>query len=140
MAWRNIHKILLLAGTLICIFLFWINIYLGATGVIILAALAMSVFIMEDSRILPEPHGQAWMTMQKKLWLKTREMHRHTGSMSRLSLSTLNSIFLELAADAQHEYPFTRMIGDAKAVVTFDDTKARTRQQNIFPVSAGKRR
>ena len=29
----------------------------------------------------------------------------------------------QLAADAQYEYPFTRMIGEAKAVVAFDDTK-----------------
>ncbi|MGA2698210.1 MAG: hypothetical protein ABSE74_01020 [Methanoregula sp.] len=51
---EKIHKRLLVVGALICVHLFWINIYLGATGVIILVALAMSVFIMEDSRVLPE--------------------------------------------------------------------------------------
>ena len=51
---ENIYKILLLIGTLLCIFLFAINIYLGATGAIVLAAFALSVFIMEDSRVLPE--------------------------------------------------------------------------------------
>ena len=66
---EKIHKILLVAGALICILLFWINIYLGATGVIILAALAMSVFIMEDSRVFRRSRS-GWETMQKKSWLE----------------------------------------------------------------------
>jgi len=48
------HILLLAIGAVCCVILFFINVYLGATGAIILAALAMSVLIMEDSRVLPE--------------------------------------------------------------------------------------
>ena len=56
---ENIYKILLLIGTLLCIFLFAINIYLGATGAIVLAAFALSVFIMEDLHGSPRDYCQS---------------------------------------------------------------------------------
>jgi len=48
------HTIILVAGVIVCAILFFINIYLGATGAIILIAIAMSFFIMEDSEVLPD--------------------------------------------------------------------------------------
>ena len=48
------HTIILVAGVIVCAILFFINIYLGATGAIILIAIAMSFFIMEDSEVLPK--------------------------------------------------------------------------------------
>ena len=41
-------------GIIICAILFFIDIYPGATGVVIFGAFAMSVFIMQETRDLPD--------------------------------------------------------------------------------------
>jgi len=46
--------IILFAGLVICAILFTLDIYLGGIALIILATLGMSLFIMQDSKSLPE--------------------------------------------------------------------------------------
>ncbi len=119
---ENIHKILLVSGALLCIFLFVINIYLGATGVIVLAALALSVFIMEDSRVLPEITVSLGDNAKK---IVVNNEGNAPASRIHVALVPLDIEFdiPQLAADGRYEYLLNRMIGEAKAVVTFDDTK-----------------
>ena len=46
--------LLLSLGIIICAILFFIDIYLGAMGVVILAVIAMSFLIMQDTVNLPD--------------------------------------------------------------------------------------
>jgi hypothetical protein len=120
---EKIHKILLVIGALICVLLFWINIYLGATGVIILVALAMSVFIMEDSRVLPEITVRLGDNAKKVV---VENSGNAPAFRIHVALVPLDIEFdlPELAADSRHEYPLPRMIDTAKAAVTFEDSKS----------------
>jgi hypothetical protein len=117
---ENIYKILLLIGTLLCIFLFAISIYLGATGAIVLAAFALSVFIMEDSRVLPELTVRLADDAKKIVVENAGNAPAYRIHIALVPLDVEFDI-PELAADAQYEYPFNRMIGETKALVTFDD-------------------
>jgi hypothetical protein len=131
---EKIHKILLVAGALICVLLFWINIYLGATGVIILAALAMSVFIMEDARVLPELTVRLGDNAKKVVVENSGNAPAYRIHVALVPLD-IEFDLPELAADARHEYPLTRMVDTAKAVVTFED-KNSVETSRTFTLSA----
>lgn len=116
------HTIILGAGVLVCAVLFYINMYLGATGAIILIAIAMSFFIMEDSETLPDLtinlHDDA-----KRIGVT----NRGTAPAYRIHIAMvpLNIEFdiPELGVDASSEHQFQEMINEAKAVATFEDSK-----------------
>ncbi|MGB8220164.1 MAG: hypothetical protein WCE46_07255 [Methanoregula sp.] len=131
---EKIHKILLVAGALICVLLIWINIYLGATGVIILAALAMSVFIMEDARVLPELTVRLGDNAKKVVVENSGNAPAYRIHVALVPLD-IEFDLPELAADARHEYPLTRMVDTAKAVVTFED-KNSVETSRTFTLSA----
>ncbi|MGD0535783.1 MAG: hypothetical protein ABR999_10160 [Methanoregula sp.] len=131
---EKIHKILLAAGALICILLFWIDIYLGATGVIVLVALAMSVFIMEDSRVLPELMVRLGDDAKKVVVENSGNAPAYRIHVALVPLD-IEFDLPELVADARYEYPLTRMIEEAKAAVTFDDAKG-VKTSRTFTLSA----
>jgi hypothetical protein len=116
------HMTILGAGVLVCAILFYINIYLGATGAVILIAIAMSFFIMEDAGVLPDVairlHDDA-----KRIIVT----NRGTAPAYRIhiTLVPLNIEFdiPELSVDATSERQLQEMISEAKAVVTFEDSK-----------------
>jgi hypothetical protein len=128
------HTIILGAGVFVCAVLFFINIYLGATGAIILIAIAMSFFIMEDSEVLPDIainlHDDA-----KKIGV----INRGTASAYRIHIAMvpLNIEFdiPELAVDGVKEHQLQEMINEAKAVVTFEDSKG-SHYTRTFALSA----
>ncbi|HNX17747.1 MAG TPA: hypothetical protein PKM50_05400 [Methanoregula sp.] len=128
------HKILLAAGAVLCVLLFFIDIYLGATAVIILAALAMCVFIMEDSRVLPE------VTIRLDDEAKKVVVENTGNAMANKVHVALVPLDIEfdlpgLEADAKYEYPLSRMITEAKAIVSFDNAKG-GRTSRTFTLSA----
>jgi len=131
---EKIHKLLLAAGALICILLFWINIYLGATGVIVLVALAMSVFIMEDSRVLPEITAKLGDDAKKVVVENSGNALAYRIHVALIPLD-IEFDLPELASDARYEYPLTRMVDEAKAVVTFNDAKG-VQTSRTFTLSA----
>jgi hypothetical protein len=131
---EKIHKILLVAGALICVLLFWINIYLGATGVIILVALAMSVFIMEDSRVLPEITIRLGDNAKNVVVANEGNAPAYRIHVALVPLD-IEFDLPELVADARHEYPLARMVDTAKAVVTFEDTNS-VQTRRTFTLSA----
>ncbi|MFA6364620.1 hypothetical protein [Methanoregula sp.] len=131
---EKIHKILLAAGALICILLFWIDIYLGATGVIVLVALAMSVFIMEDSRVLPEITTRLGDDAKKVVVENSGNAPAHRIHVALVPLD-IEFDLSELAADARYEYSLPRMIEEAKAAVTFEDAKG-VKTSRTFTLSA----
>jgi len=116
------HTIIVGAGVLVCALLFYIDIYLGATGVVVLIAIAMSFFIMEDAGVLPDVtirlHDDA-----KRIIVT----NRGTAPAYRIhiTLVPLNIEFdiHELSVDATSEHRLQEMISEAKAVVTFEDSK-----------------
>jgi hypothetical protein len=117
---EKFYKILLAAGALICLFLFWIDIYLGAMGVIILVALAISILIMEDSRILPEISVRLGDDAKKIVVENTGNAPANRIHVTLIPLDIEFDI-PELSADTRYEYPLTHMIGEVKAEVIFDD-------------------
>jgi len=131
---EKIHKILLAAGALICILLLWIDIYLGATGVIVLVALAMSVFIMEDSRVLPEITTRLGDDAKKVVVENSGNAPAHRIHVALVPLD-IEFDLSELAADARYEYSLPRMIEEAKAAVTFEDAKG-VKTSRTFTLSA----
>jgi len=116
------HTIIVGAGVLLCAILFYIDIYLGATGAVILIAIAMSFFIMEDAGVLPDVairlHDDA-----KRIIVT----NRGTAPAYRIHIAMvpLNIEFdiPELSVDATSERQLQEMINEAKAVVTFEDSK-----------------
>jgi hypothetical protein len=131
---EKIHKILLAAGALICVLLFWIDFYLGATGAIILVALTVSVFIMEDSRILPELTVRLGDDAKKVVVENSGNAPAYRIHVALVPLD-LEFDLPELAADARHEYPLPRMIDEAKAAVTYDDANS-VQTSRTFTLSA----
>jgi hypothetical protein len=131
---EKIHKILLATGALICILLFWIDFYLGATGAIVLVALAVSIFIMEDSRVLPELTVRLGDDAKKVVVENSGNAPAYRIHVALVPLD-LEFDLPELAADARHEYPLTRMIDEAKAAVTFDDARG-VQTSRTFTLSA----
>jgi hypothetical protein len=116
------HKIILIAGILICVILFIIDIYLGGIGVIILCAIAMSLYIMEDSEVLPDIvvslHDDA-----KRINVTNRGTAPAYGI--HIAMVPLNIEFdiPNLATDASSEHLLREMVNEAKAVVVFEDSK-----------------
>ena len=128
------HKILLGAGILICAILFFINIYLGAIGIVILCALAMSVYIMEDAEVLPDI--SVYLFEDAKGIIVT---NRGTAPAYRihLALVPLNIEFdiPELAVEARSEHPLTKMVNEAKASARFEDSRG-SHYTRTFALSA----
>jgi len=131
------HTIILGVGVLVCAILFYIDIYAGATGAVILIALAMSFFIMEDAEVLPEVairlHDDA-----KRIIV----INRGTAPAYRIHITMvpLNIEFKipELAVDATSEHQLQEMINEAKAVVTFEDSKGSHYTRTIALSALGK--
>ncbi|MFA5236605.1 MAG: hypothetical protein WC362_01985 [Methanoregula sp.] len=134
---EKIYKILLAAGALICILLFFIDIYLGATGVIILVALAMSVYIMEDSKILPDVTARLGDDAKKIVITNAGTAPAYRIHVTLVPLD-IEFDLPELAVDARYEYALTRMIEEAKAVVLFDDAKGVQTSRTFTLLAMGK--
>ncbi|MCX6688907.1 MAG: hypothetical protein NTZ39_04330 [Methanoregula sp.] len=128
------HKILLAAGILICAILFLINIYLGGIGVVVMIALAMSVYIMEDAEVLPDISVFLFEDAKGIIVI-----NRGTALAYRIhvALIPLNIEFdiPELAIDAHSEHPLHEMVNTAKASVTYEDARG-SRYTRNFALSA----
>jgi len=128
------HILILAAGAVFCVILFFINIYLGAMGIIVLAALAMSLWIMEDSRVLPEITVSLGDDAKK---IRVKNEGNTTAYAIHVALVPLDTEFdlPELAADATYDYPLPHMIDEVKAVVSYRvQTGGET--SRTFPLSA----
>lgn len=128
------HILLLSIGAVLCLILFFIDIYLGAIGVIILAALAMSIFIMEDSRVLPEITVSLGDNAKTVLVRNEGNAPAYSIHVALVPLDTEFDL-PELAADASHEYQLPRMIDEVKAVVSFRAGNG-AETTRTFPLSA----
>jgi len=128
------HTIILGAGVLVCAILFYINIYLGATGAVILIAIAMSFFIMEDAEVLPDI--SVTLFEDAKGIIVT---NRGTAPAYRIHLAlvplNIELDIPELAVDAISKHPLNEMVNEAKASARFEDSRG-SHYTRTFALSA----
>lgn len=115
---RN-YKILLGIALSVSIILLAINIYLGGAAIIIFAALLMSVWIMQDSRMHPD------VTASLKNDARAVEL-KNKGNTPAYAIHVViipHDITFDiplLKEDEKYLYAFEKMISDAKVVVSFE--------------------
>jgi hypothetical protein len=128
------HTLILGAGVFVCIILAFIDFYLGAVGVVILLVLAMSFFIMEDSRDLPDVR----VTLRddaKGIVLTNRG--NATAYKIHVAIVPINIEFdmASLAPEASFESPVESMVHEVKAIVEFESEKG-ARRTRAYSLSA----
>ncbi|WP_321507420.1 hypothetical protein [uncultured Methanoregula sp.] len=130
----NKTRILLVAGLLITIIAFFINIYAGGIVLIILATLVMSLFIMKDSVSLPDIVAE--FTDDAK-GIVIRNSGNDTAFDIHVALIPENIEYdLEsLEPDASSVHPLEKMICSVKVVVTFRNTKQQAFSRT-YPLSS----
>jgi hypothetical protein len=128
------YTIILAAGLVICIILFFINIYLGGMAVIFLVVLGMSFFIMQDSRFLPEI--SVFLRDDAK-GIIVANRGNDVAKKIHVAIVPFNLEFHipALAADEKYEYPLTDMISEAKAAVKYQNSQGLEYSQT-FRISA----
>jgi hypothetical protein len=111
---------LLIAGLLVTILLFFISIYLAGIAFILLIVILMSLFIMQDSKFLPD--AEALLRDDAKAVII-----RNNGNSPALKVHVALVPFnIEydipfLDADASFEYPLSAMVENVKVVLTFEN-------------------
>jgi hypothetical protein len=113
-------QILLVAGIILTIIAFLVNIYAGGIVLILVAVIAMSLFIMKDTESLPD------------VVVELREdakgvIIRNSGNSDAVKVHVaLVPVNIEydiqvIAPDQVNEYPLESMLAEAKAVATFEN-------------------
>jgi len=130
---RN-QKIILGFGIIVCAILFLINMYLGAIGTVLMIVIAMSFFIMQDARELPEVRARL---RDDAKGIVLENFGNAMAYRIHTSIVPLNIEFdlVSLAPDAKYESSVESMIDKAKAVVSFEDANG-SRNTRIFALSA----
>ena len=129
-------QILLAAGILLTIIASIINIYAGGVVFILFAAIAMSFFIMQDTKNLPD------VVVELKGDAKGIII-RNAGNSDAVKVHVaLVPINIEydiqvLAPDQVNEYPLDTMLPDAKAVATFENVMGETYSRSYELSSRG---
>jgi hypothetical protein len=115
-------QILLIAGIIITLIVFLINIYAAGIVFILFVTLAMSLFIMQDSTSLPDVVAE--LSDDAKA-VVLRNSGNSDALMIHLALVPMDieHDLPSLAPDLTHEYPLGKMIDEVKAVVTFENDK-----------------
>jgi hypothetical protein len=116
---RN-QSILIIAGVVLTLIAFLFNIYAGGVVLILLAVIAMSFFIMNETKTLPDVVVE--LSQNAKVVI-VRNSGNADAVNVRVSLVPLNIEYTvqALAADQVNEYPLDAMLPEAKAVVTFEN-------------------
>jgi hypothetical protein len=114
--------VVLAAGIIVTIILFFVSIYLAGIAIIILVAVVMSLLIMQDTLFLPQ--------VDVRLRDDAKAIVLTNGGNSpalriHVALVPMNIEYDldSLAVDASHEYPLASMIMEVRAVVTFSNEK-----------------
>ena len=113
-------QILLIAGIILTIIAFLINIYAGGVVFILFAVLVMSLFIMQDTKTLPD------VVVELKDDAKgiiIRNSGNSDAVKVHVALVPLNIEYdiPVLAPDQVNEYPLETMLAEAKAVAAFEN-------------------
>jgi hypothetical protein len=124
----------LIAGILITLLLYFVSIYLAGITIILTLVLVMSLFIMQDSRCIPD--AEAILRDDAKAVII-----RNTGNSAALDVHVaLVPLNIEydiplLDAEVSHEHPFDSMVEKVKVVITFRNEQHKTFSR-VFLLSA----
>lgn len=118
-------QILLVAGIIVTIAAFLINIYLAGIIFVILVAIIMSLMIMQDTRCLPD------IAAELKSDAKGIIIRNSGNAIARMIHVALVPVNIEfdvpsLAADEVFEYELDTMINEVKVVIRFENELGNT--------------
>ena len=128
------HILILAIGIVLCAVGFFIDIYLGAMGVIILVALAMSFYIMEDTKILPDLFVGLHDDAKQVIVTNRGNAPAYKIHVAIVPLDIEFEI-PSLEADKSAGHALDHMINEAKAVAVFEDQNGK-RYSRTFKLSA----
>ncbi len=134
---RN-HKILLGVALIISVILLIVDIYLGSIAIILFVVLLMSVFIMEDARMLPNVTA----SLNNEA---TAVVFKNGGNATAFTIHAViipHDITLDiplLKEDEKYHHPFGKMISEAKVAVTFENEEKSRFSKTYFLSATGKR-
>lgn len=116
--------IIIVAGILVTAACFLINIYLGGTALVILVAIVMSLFIMQDSSSIPEISAR--LSEDAKSLVLTNNGNADAVRI-HVTLVPADKEFdvPVLGPDTSYEYSFGSMVNEAKAVITYTNKEGR---------------
>ena len=115
-------RILIVAGLLITVVVFFINIYAAGIVFVILAAIVMTLLIMQDSASLPDivvelnPDAKG-ITLRNSGSAAAHKIH------VALVPENIEFDLDSLQADALSVYHLEKMVAEVKVVVTFENEK-----------------
>jgi hypothetical protein len=128
------HRVLLGAVLIVSLGLFLYDIYAGLAGLIVFAAILMSVLMMEDS--LGKPSLIATLQDDSKS-LKMRNRGNAPARMIHVTVVPYNIEFdiPQLQVEEKFSYTFETMVPQAKVLVTYQNEQG-TRFSKTFVLSA----
>lgn len=115
-------QVLLVAGVIITAIIFLFNIYAAGIFFIVLAAVAMSYFIMQDSTFMPDVVAEL---EEHAKGIVIRNTGNALARNIHVALVPENIEFdvRPLESEESHTYPLKRMIEEVKVVVIFENEK-----------------
>ena len=137
------YKAILAAGSLLFVIIFFIDvyffsdIYFSGIAALILVTLGMSFFIMQDSHFLPE----VIVVLEddaKGIVVSNRGNDVAKNIHVAIVPHNIEFDIPALAVDAQYEYPHHEMISEAKAAVTYQDSRGLACSQTFRLSALGK--
>jgi hypothetical protein len=119
-------QIVLVLGLAITILLFFINIYLAGIVFILVITVIMSMLIMQDSVSHPDLDAQL-SDDAKSIIVKNSGNSPALNVHVALVPMNIEYDVPTLAVDESHSYPFSTMIQNVKAVITYENE-----EKNVF--------
>ena len=112
----------LVAGIILTVILFLINIYLAGIAFILLVVIVMSLMIMQDTTFLPRVDAR--LREDAKAIVLTNAGNSPALKI-HVALVPMNIEYdiASLAVDESHEYHLSSMIAEVKAVITYSNEK-----------------
>ncbi|WAC05462.1 MAG: hypothetical protein OS112_02205 [Methanoregula sp.] len=136
-------KFIIAAGSLLFAIIFFVDLYVfndlyfSGMAAILLVALGMSFFIMQDTRFLPEI--SIFLSDNAKNIIVANKGN-DSAEKIHVAIVPLNIEFdiPALAADDKYEYPLPEMISEAKATADYQNSQGRAYSQTFRLSALGK--
>lgn len=117
-------SLVLAAGIMGTLLLVTVSIYLAGIAIIIVAAIVMSLLIMQDSAFLPQVDVRLREDAKAVVLVNKGNSPAEAIHVALVPLNIEYDV-TSLAVDQSHEYALPSMIAEVKAVVTYANAKGR---------------
>ncbi len=126
----------LVVGIILTLIFFLVNIYLAGVVLIFVVVIVMSFLIMQDTTFLPQVEVR--LREDAKAIVLTNNGNSPAINI-HVALVPMNIEYdiATLAVDQSHEYPFTSMVTEVKAVITYSNENGRAFSESRKLSSAG---